>query len=141
MALTIHTPLRVFFDGSCPLCHREIAFYRRQSGASRIAWVDVSQMADREISPGLSNTQAMARFHVQDGNGELLSGGKAFVRIWAVLPRFRPLSKFFRIQPFSWLLDRAYNFFLKFRPYLQAMARKNQTQCEQTGTCKVRTRP
>ena len=31
---------RVFFDGACPLCAREIEFYQKQEGASRIAWVD-----------------------------------------------------------------------------------------------------
>ncbi len=31
---------RVFFDGACPLCAREIEFYQKQEGASGIAWVD-----------------------------------------------------------------------------------------------------
>ncbi len=29
----------VYFDGSCPLCRREIALYRRLPQAAQLAWV------------------------------------------------------------------------------------------------------
>ncbi len=29
----------VYYDGTCPLCRREIAFYRRCAGATSIVWV------------------------------------------------------------------------------------------------------
>ena len=34
--------LTIYYDGSCPLCRREIAFYRRQPGSERLDWMDVS---------------------------------------------------------------------------------------------------
>ena len=139
--MATRTSLKVFYDGSCPLCIREIEFYRRQSGASCIAWVDVSRMIDGEVSPGLSKTQALSRFYTLDENGDLASGGKAFTRIWEILPRFRPLAALFRIQPFAWLLDCAYSFFLKFRPSLQTMVQNRQTRCEQMVTHKTRAHP
>lgn len=42
--------LSVFYDGDCPLCQREIAFYRRRSGAERIRWIDVAS-CDEAVLP------------------------------------------------------------------------------------------
>ena len=126
IVLTTRAQLKVFYDGSCPLCTREIAFYRNQPGSSSIDWVDVSRTDDEFVTPGLSKVSAMSQFHVLDVDGELATGGRAFAKIWDVLPRFRVLARVFRIPPFAWGLDRAYDFFLKFRPSLQAIAQKNQ---------------
>lgn len=111
----------VFYDGACPLCEREIAFYRKCRNADAIDWVDVSQCAADEVTPGLSKADAMARFHVIGADGELVSGGTAFREIWTVLPAFRTWSRLFRGRLFSWLLNKAYDIFLKIRPILQAV--------------------
>jgi len=113
--------LTVYYDGACPLCQREIGFYRRRRGADAIAWIDVSRAGPGEIAPDLSKAQAMARFHVRDNDGTLLDGGDAFARLWASLPGFRTAGRVFRRRPFAWLLNRGYDAFLPLRPLLQAM--------------------
>ncbi|MDX1581751.1 MAG: DUF393 domain-containing protein [Alphaproteobacteria bacterium] len=118
--------LTVFYDGNCPLCAREIAFYQRRRGADKIAWQDVSSTPGEDVAPGLSRQQAMARFHVQEGDGDVISGGAAFARLWQALPAFRPFGLVFSVPPFSWLLDAAYPLFLKLRPRLQRLAAKKQ---------------
>ena len=65
--------LTVFYDGACPLCEREISFYRCRKGAEGIAWVDVSRSSEDEVTPGLSKNQALARFHIMDADGILVS--------------------------------------------------------------------
>lgn len=112
----------VFYDGACPLCRREIAFYQGRQGADGVHWVDVSDAGTGEVAPGLSKTQALSRFHVRYDHGRLVSGGAAFAALWRALPGFRPLGRLFRIAPFAWLLERAYVAFLRIRPRLQAMA-------------------
>lgn len=115
--------LTVFYDGACPLCTREIAFYRRRRGAEGVQWIDVSQpgaeVENGEVAPGLSRQDALARFHVRDTDGQLISGGVAFARLWQAFPAFKPLGDLFRLRPFAWLLDRAYPLFLRFRPRIQ----------------------
>lgn len=116
--------LIVFFDGACPLCMREIAFYRRRKGAEEIVWTDISQTEGVDVAPGLSACDARARFHVLDEKGALYSGGDAFAKLWARLPAFRAAGLIAQRQPFRWILNRAYDFFLKVRPQLQSLARR-----------------
>jgi predicted DCC family thiol-disulfide oxidoreductase YuxK len=42
----------VYFDGTCPLCRAEIAYYRRQEGAIGLCFRDVSQ-AEGSVEPDL----------------------------------------------------------------------------------------
>ena len=114
--------LTVFFDGDCPLCRREIEFYKRRRGAERISWCDVSQAADTSLAPGLDKEVALARFHVQTGEGELKDGGDAFRALWRALPLFRPFALVLGLPGLRSLLNFAYDRFLAFRPRLQRLA-------------------
>jgi len=61
--------IKVFYDGQCPLCRREIRHYQRMRGADEIHWIDVTD-DDAEIHTyGLSLDRALARFHVLDTRG------------------------------------------------------------------------
>ena len=122
--------LTVYFDGSCPLCRREIALYRRQRGAERLAWVDVS--APAALGEGLSCEAAMRRFHVREAQGRLLSGGAAFARLWRALPGWRVLGWVFAGPPLSWALEAAYRVFLPLRPRLQRWLRRRWPEAEAT---------
>ncbi len=122
--------LTVFYDGACPLCRREVAFYRERRGAERVDWVDVSEAGTKDVAPGLSRQQALARFHVSDASGTLMSGGAAFAALWRTLPSFRPLGRLFGLRPFAWALERLYLVFLRLRPRLQALAARNESRPE-----------
>lgn len=115
-------PLTVFFDGACPLCRREIAFYRRRPGAEALRWVDVSAVSGEEVADGLCTRAAMQRFHVRMDNGELASGARAFAELWAVIPGFRLLGRVMQWRPLCGLLEMLYVQFLKLRPRLQRLA-------------------
>ena len=111
--------LTVYFDGSCPLCRREIALYRRLRGAERLQWLDVS--AGQPLGKDLWCEMAMRRFHVRDVQGRLFSGGAAFARLWRALPGWRVGGWCFAWPPMSWLLEGAYRVFLPLRPRLQRL--------------------
>jgi predicted DCC family thiol-disulfide oxidoreductase YuxK len=114
----------VFYDGACPLCSAEIGFYRRRRGADRVGWVDVSACPAENVAAGLTRDQALRRFHVQDADGRLISGGRAFAVLWTALPGYSWIGRLFRLRPLAWAIDRAYDRFLKWRPRLQAVARR-----------------
>lgn len=83
----------VFFDGGCPLCHREIGHYRRVDRTGRLRWVDAAGEADSLAGYGLSIEDAMAELHVLDEAGQWQRGVDAFLIIWNNLPAYRWLAK------------------------------------------------
>jgi predicted DCC family thiol-disulfide oxidoreductase YuxK len=113
--------LTVLYDGSCPLCRREIAVYRDlqplQVGSS-VSYADISNAAV-PLPAGTSREQLLARFHVQGRDGQLLSGAKAFLALWAELPGWRRLALVGRLPGASWVMERMYRLFLRWRPLLQ----------------------
>ena len=116
--------LVVLHDGSCPLCRREITLYRAAKGSDALAFRDVSALGPDETACGLPRELAMARFHVADADGRVLSGAKAFVALWAALPRWRWLARLARLPGVTPLLELGYRGFLPLRPLLQRLARR-----------------
>jgi hypothetical protein len=56
-------------------------------------------MIDGDVSSGLSKTGALSRSNPLDVSGELVSGDKAFAKVWKKLAHFRSLALLLRIQP------------------------------------------
>lgn len=115
-------PLTVYYDGACPLCRREIGFYRRSRGAESIAWVDVTAANQASIAPDLRRDDALARFHVRLPDGRLQSGASGFGALWAALPAYRWLGRMVRLPLVQPILETAYTGFLKIRPGMQRVA-------------------
>ena len=113
----------VFYDGSCPLCTREISFYKKIDKADAIFWVDVSACLASEVVPGLPKKLALEKFHVQSCEGELISGGTAFAVLWTKLPGFKILGNFCLSWPIKYFLPYLYSMFLFLRPLLQKIVK------------------
>lgn len=105
----------VFFDGSCPLCSREICHYRKLKGAENIVWVDAANNAEVLDKHGLSKDAAMARFHVLDKNGKWQTGAFGFAEMWSQLSAYRWVAALvtrLRLLP---LMDKIYVRFAQWR--------------------------
>ena len=122
-------PLTVLYDGSCPLCRREIGLYQAlaaRTPAAQLQFVDVSTpttLAAAVHPPAATPAQLMARFHVQRADGGLDSGARAFVALWARLPGWRWLARVAQVPGITPLLELAYRGFLPLRPWLQRAVR------------------
>ena len=113
----------VFYDGSCPLCQKEISLYRSLRSTQPINWVDVSKAgycAPKGTTVGL----LMGRFHAVTPAGELISGAKAFAHVWSQLPGWRMLAALAKLPGALFFLEVAYRLFLPLRPLMQRMARR-----------------
>ena len=114
-------PLTVLYDGACPLCRREIGLYRGLKSDTPLCFADVS-CVDTPPPQDVTRAQLLARFHVRQADGRLLSGAQAFIALWAVLPGWRWLAVLGRVPGAPWLMERAYCGFLYVRPTLQQWA-------------------
>jgi predicted DCC family thiol-disulfide oxidoreductase YuxK len=116
----------VLFDGACPMCTREIGFYRKLRGAERLEWIDISAYADGAQVCGVDARSAKARFHVIMPDGTPRIGAAGFIEIWKNLSLFRWLGWLADNAPSRWLLDRGYDLFLRVRPRLQGLLARNR---------------
>ncbi|WP_019515173.1 thiol-disulfide oxidoreductase DCC family protein [Sphingomonas sp. Mn802worker] len=114
----------VWYDGDCPLCHREIALMRRLDRRGAIDFVDV---AGAGTCP-LDRAALLARFHAREGEEPIVSGAAAFAAMWRAIPLLRPLGEVARHPAVLSLLERAYIHFLHVRPHLQRWLRRREAR-------------
>ncbi|MEO1282666.1 MAG: DUF393 domain-containing protein [Pseudomonadota bacterium] len=129
--------VEVFFDGSCPLCRSEIAFYQKRTDDSTVTYTDVSEAhrAGRDVVAGLDAETAMSRFHVRDHDGQLLSGAVAFAALWRAVPGFKTAGKIAALWGIRHILEIAYRGFLVFRPSIQRFVSGRQEARCADGSC------
>lgn len=120
------TKLQVFYDGGCVLCSKEIDYYKTQSRAEHIQWLDINDPLFKAEDHGLDPQYIQARFHAKK-NGEIFEGVSAFEQIWQELGIFKPLSWSAQNPATRPLLNVGYTLFTKLRPYLP---RKSAAECE-----------
>ncbi len=108
-------PLSVWYDGDCPVCRQEVAFYRKVDRKGRIAWIDIVDLADSELPQDKSRSDLLGRFHAREGQGPWLIGVDAFAAAWDRLPLFNRLAFVFRTPGLRQVADAAYRGFLRWQ--------------------------
>ncbi len=83
----------MFYDGSRPLCAREVRHYQRLDQDDRLEWIDINQDQELLNAFGISYEVAMRRLHVLTRDGRLVDGAYAFAAVWSELPYYRLLAK------------------------------------------------
>ncbi len=111
--------VKVWFDGACPLCRREIALIERLDHDQRIDFIDVSGEGGDPDCP-IDKAQLLARFHAEEG-GQIFDGAAAFAAMWRAIPVLRPLGQLARNRLVLALLEALYRGFLRVRPKLQRL--------------------
>jgi len=110
--------VKVWFDGACPLCIREISLMRRLDRDNAINFVDVSEDADPSCP--IDQKELLARFHAEE-DGKVLSGAAAFAAMWRAIPALRTLGILAKNRFVLAVLERLYILFLRVRPRLQKL--------------------
>ncbi len=112
--------LRVFFDGSCPLCSREIKFYRRLAGSNNCNWIDVNTISAGKMPSTFTREDLLSRFHVEHPTEGFLSGALAFGMLWSEMFGRSWIYKFVKWPIVTFVAELAYRGFLPLRKLLKS---------------------
>lgn len=125
--------LTLFYDGSCPLCAREIASLRAHDSRAAITFVDINDLHQFDLYPQISYDDAVSTLHAIDSDGTVLLGLDANVAVWSAVGKMRWL-KVLRWPIIRIGADAAYRLFARHRNRIGALFQTKQ--CD--DACKVR---
>jgi len=111
--------IAVYYDGACPMCDKEIAYYRKLDTAGRVKWIDVAG-PNPSCPIGYDQSTLLARFHVKElATDRMFDGAAGFARLWLAMPApWRQFGMVAALPPVTWLLDWGYWMTLKIRPLM-----------------------
>lgn len=103
--------LTVYYDDKCPLCTKEINFYRKRIDPKQARWVAISETTPKEID----RNEALKSLHVFDCKGRKFIGVDAFIEIWARVPNLNVIARILKFHFFKIILKGFYGIFLILR--------------------------
>ncbi len=106
---------KVFFDGNCPLCRKEIRHYQRLDKTHQLEWLDLHRSELALQTHHISQRQAMQLLHVIDQQNVPRTGISAFIIIWENLPGYRHLATTVRRLRLEPLMQSLYLRFARWR--------------------------
>lgn len=108
--------VKVYYDGQCSLCQREINFYKKIQPEGVFEWVDLTAYPTALEDYGVSLANALMHLHVTNRQGDLQKGLDSFVTIWQNLGgKWRWLAWWANLPGVRHLGYLAYNAFAKWR--------------------------
>lgn len=79
-------PLRVLYDGGCPICSAAVEGYACREGGEKLILVDVTADDFDPEAWGLSLDEVLYQIHVIDSEGALFRGVEGIRAIWLAFP-------------------------------------------------------
>ena len=87
---------KVFYDGKCGLCSKEINYYKRVAPKNIFEWHDIASNPEKLKELHVSQYDALMYLHAIDQKSNLKIGVDAFILIWGHLKHWKILSIFVR---------------------------------------------
>lgn len=97
MTETDSQKLTVFYDGSCPSCVRDRAFYEQMAGSNKqeIEWCDITGNEAALREQGIDPKLALQELHVKTPEGKVFSELDAYILL---------MQRTFWLKPLAWLI-------------------------------------
>lgn len=128
-------PLRVFYDGACPVCAAEIEHYGRRDREKKLVPVDISSSDFAAAAYGIPLADFLYQLHAIDRRGRVYRGVDAFWAIWQAFPAstlYGFLGSLVVLPGVNGLARLCYRGFARIRTVLP----KRKSSCA-TGSCRI----
>lgn len=105
-------PLKVYYDGACPVCRRDRTRYERWAAEAgrQVSWCDVTEHQATLREKGVDPQAALLSLHVEEEGGRIMEGIDAYVLLMRRVPRLKPLGWMIGLPGLKpvlrWLYDR-----------------------------------
>jgi len=80
--------IKVYFDGNCGLCSKEINYYSKIDKKNIFEWVNIYTHDTDLKKLGITKSEALMELHALDENGKMYKGVDSFILIWKNLSFF-----------------------------------------------------
>lgn len=105
----------VLYDGSCPLCSKEIKLYQSSDANFKFNWQDIEKSQDILLKYELDYIDVKKIFHVIDKNNEVKKGVDGFLVIWKELKYWKILYYLVSFPILRQVAQFAYKYFAIWR--------------------------
>lgn len=119
--------IKVYFDGVCGHCSKEIAYYKTIAPAAVFQWIDVAADPNAMNDYKITQATALLYLHAIDEGGSIYVGSDAFALIWKNLPKWHLLGQVISLPIIRALTQGIYTIFAKYRF-------KNNKHCQFAST-------
>lgn len=109
---------KVYYDGLCHLCSKEMNQYKKIDKEKKISFIDITAKDFNAEDEKLDRKKVQDVLHVRNNEGKLLTGVDSFISIWDTLGIMQPLSTLAKNKFLRPFFDIGYISFAKARPYL-----------------------
>ena len=107
--------IKVFYDGKCNLCSKEIKYYKSISDKHLFKWLDIASNPIHLKSINVSQKDALLFLHATDENNKLYKGVDAFLLIWKNIKYWKILFFFISLPIIKQLSILLYKKFAIYR--------------------------
>ena len=101
--------IKVYYDGNCKVCDKEINYYRRHDTKKKFTWINIHKSKKEIDNLKIGKEDLMNSLHIKTEHGEIIKGVDAFIRIWRNFKYFKYLAVLVQIAP----IKKVANFFYK----------------------------
>lgn len=108
--------IKVFYDGKCGLCSKEINHYKNIAPENIFEWIDITEISEESLNKeNLDTLSCLKLFHVKDNEGKFHTRVDAFIIIWNQLNKWRKLATIVKLPLIYSFAKIIYSLFAKWR--------------------------